>query len=633
MAEDTTYDVSKIEVLEGLAPVRKRPSMYIGNTDLRGLHHLVYEVVDNSIDEAMAGNCDEILVTLNEDGSVTVEDNGSGIPVGIHPRFKKSGVEIVMTKLHAGAKFDDKTYKVSGGLHGVGVSVVNALSERLRVEVRRDGKLHAQDFKRGEAQGDLKEVGKAEDTGTTVTFMPDSEIFEDLTFDYPTILGKMRELAFLNKGVKIVLSKLGEEPQQDEFQYEGGIVEFVKFINANRTALHEDPIYFESSSRDVEVELAMQYTDAYSENIHTYANNIGTIEGGSHLVGLRAALTRTMNDYAKQEKLLKEQDQALSGDDVREGLTAILSIRLPEPQFEGQTKTKLGNSEVKGIVEKIVNKKLGEFLLENPGVGKIAIGKAVLASQARAAARKARELTRRKGFLEGMSLPGKLADCSERDPAKSELFIVEGPSAGGSAKQGRDRRFQAILPLKGKILNVEKARLDKILKNEEIRILITALGTNVKDEFEIEKARYHRIIITTDADVDGSHIRTLLLTFFYRFMRPLIDAGYIYIAQPPLYRLSKGKAVTYAYTEKEKEEYLKDDGRGVRIQRYKGLGEMNPHQLWETTMDPDKRMLKIVTVEDAVKADLLFNILMGDAVQPRREFIEAHAKEVVNLDI
>lgn len=633
MAEDTTYDVSKIEVLEGLAPVRKRPSMYIGNTDLRGLHHLVYEVVDNSIDEAMAGNCDEILVTLNEDGSVTVEDNGSGIPVGIHPRFKKSGVEIVMTKLHAGAKFDDKTYKVSGGLHGVGVSVVNALSERLRVEVRRDGKLHAQDFKRGEAQGDLKEVGEAEDTGTTVTFMPDSEIFEDLTFDYPTILGKMRELAFLNKGVKIVLSKLGEEPQQDEFQYEGGIVEFVKFINANRTALHEDPIYFESSSRNVEVELAMQYTDAYSENIHTYANNIGTIEGGSHLVGLRAALTRTMNDYAKQEKLLKEQDQALSGDDVREGLTAILSIRLPEPQFEGQTKTKLGNSEVKGIVEKIVNKKLGEFLLENPEVGKIAIGKAVLASQARAAARKARELTRRKGFLEGMSLPGKLADCSERDPAKSELFIVEGASAGGSAKQGRDRRFQAILPLKGKILNVEKARLDKILKNEEIRILITALGTNVKDEFEIEKARYHRIIITTDADVDGSHIRTLLLTFFYRFMRPLIDAGYIYIAQPPLYRLSKGKAVTYVYTEKEKDEYLKDDGRGVRIQRYKGLGEMNPHQLWETTMDPEKRMLKIVTVEDAVKADLLFNILMGDAVQPRREFIEAHAKEVVNLDI
>ncbi len=538
-----------------------------------------------------------------------------------------------MTKLHAGAKFDDKTYKVSGGLHGVGVSVVNALSERLRVEVRRDRKLYAQDFKRGEAQGDLKEVGKAEDTGTTVTFMPDSEIFEDLTFDYPTILGKMRELAFLNKGVKIVLSKAGEEPQQDEFQYEGGIVEFVKFINANRTALHEDPIYFESSSRNVEVELAMQYTDAYSETIHTYANNIGTIEGGSHLVGLRAALTRTMNDYAKQEKLLKEQDQALSGDDVREGLTAILSIRLPEPQFEGQTKTKLGNSEVKGIVEKIVNKKLGEFLLENPGVGKIAIGKAVLASQARAAARKARELTRRKGFLEGMSLPGKLADCSERDPAKSELFIVEGPSAGGSAKQGRDRRFQAILPLKGKILNVEKARLDKILKNEEIRILITALGTNVKDEFEIEKARYHRIIITTDADVDGSHIRTLLLTFFYRFMRPLIDAGYIYIAQPPLYRLSKGKAVTYVYTEKEKEEYLKDDGRGVRIQRYKGLGEMNPHQLWETTMDPEKRMLKIVTVEDAVKADLLFNILMGDAVQPRREFIEAHAKEVVNLDI
>ncbi|MEE9115544.1 MAG: DNA topoisomerase (ATP-hydrolyzing) subunit B [Thermoplasmata archaeon] len=633
MAEDTTYDVSKIEVLEGLAPVRKRPSMYIGNTDLRGLHHLVYEVVDNSVDEAMAGNCDEILVTLNEDGSVTVVDNGSGIPVGIHPRFKMSGVEIVMTKLHAGAKFDDKTYKVSGGLHGVGVSVVNALSERLRVEVRRDGKLYAQEFKRGEAQGDLEEIGTADDTGTTVTFMPDSEIFEDLTFDYPTIMSKMRELAFLNKGVKIVIGKLGEEPQQDEFQYEGGIVEFVKFINTNRTALHDDPIYFDSSANGVEVEVAMQYTDSYAENVHTYANNIGTIEGGTHLVGFKSALTRTMNDYARGEKLLKDSDQALSGEDVREGLTAILNIRLPEPQFEGQTKTKLGNSEVKGIVEKIVNKKLGEYLLENPKVGKIAIGKSILASQARAAARKARELTRRKGFLEGLSLPGKLADCSERDPAKSELFIVEGPSAGGSAKQGRDRIFQAILPLKGKILNVEKARLDKILKNEEIRTLITALGTNIKEEFDIEKARYHHIIITTDADVDGSHIRTLLLTFFYRFMRPLIDAGYIYIAQPPLYRLSKGKSVTYAYTEKEKDDYLKDDGKGIRIQRYKGLGEMNPHQLWETTMDPEKRMLKRVTVEDAVRADLLFNILMGEAVEPRREFIEAHAKEVVNLDI
>ncbi|MCK4444737.1 MAG: DNA topoisomerase (ATP-hydrolyzing) subunit B [Thermoplasmata archaeon] len=633
MTEDTVYDISKIEVLEGLQPVRKRPSMYIGSTDTKGLHHLVYEVVDNSIDEAMAGNCDEIDVILNEDGSVTVVDNGSGIPVEIHPRFKKSGVEIVMTKLHAGAKFEDKVYKVSGGLHGVGVSVVNALSEWMRVEVRRDGKVHAQEYKRGEPQGDLKEVGTAEGTGTTVIFRPDSEIFDEVVFDYPTVANKMRELAFLNKGVKIVISKAGEEPQQDEFQYEGGIVEFVKFINANRTALHDEPMYLDSSASGVEVEVAMQYTDSYSENIHTYANNIGTIEGGTHLVGFRAALTRTMNDYAKQENLLKGQDQALSGDDVREGLTAILNIRLPEPQFEGQTKTKLGNSEVKGIVEKIVNKKLGEFLLENPGVGKIAIGKAVLASQARAAARKARELTRRKGFLEGMSLPGKLADCSERDPAKSELFIVEGPSAGGSAKQGRDRTFQAVLPLKGKILNVEKARLDKILKNEEIRTLITALGTNVIDEFEIEKARYHRIIITTDADVDGSHIRTLLLTFFYRYMRPLIEAGYIYIAQPPLYRLSKGKAVTYVYTEKEKDEYLEDNGRGVRIQRYKGLGEMNPDQLWETTMDPEKRMLKRVTIEDAVKADLLFNILMGDAVEPRREFIEAHAKEVVNLDI
>ncbi len=633
MPEDSVYDVTKIEVLEGLQPVRRRPSMYIGSTDTKGLHHLVYEVVDNSIDEAMAGYCNEIDVILNEEGSVTVIDNGSGIPVGIHPRFKKSGVEIVMTKLHAGAKFDDKTYKVSGGLHGVGVSVVNALSEWLKVEVRRDGKKYAQEFRRGDPQGDLKEVGTADGTGTTVTFMPDTEIFEDITFDYPTIMNKMRELAFLNKGVKIAINKLGEEPQQDEFQYEGGIVEFVRFINANRTALHDNPIYFDSSANDVEVEVAMQYTDAYSENVHTYANNIGTIEGGSHLVGFRSALTRTMNDYARGEKLLKDSDQALSGEDVREGLTAILNIRLPEPQFEGQTKTKLGNSEVKGIVEKIVNKKLGEYLLENPRVGKIAIEKSILASQARAAARKARELTRRKGFLEGMSLPGKLADCSERDPAKSELFIVEGPSAGGSAKQGRDRTFQAVLPLKGKILNVEKARLDKILKNEEIRTLITALGTNIKDEFDIEKARYHHIIITTDADVDGSHIRTLLLTFFYRYMRPLIEAGYIYIAQPPLYRLSKGKSVTYAYTEKEKEEYLKDDGKGVRIQRYKGLGEMNPHQLWETTMDPETRIMKIVTIEDAVKADLLFNILMGEAVEPRREFIEAHAKEVVNLDI
>jgi DNA gyrase subunit B len=633
MAEDNVYDVTKIEVLEGLQPVRKRPSMYIGSTDARGLHHLVYEVVDNSIDEAMAGNCDEIDVILNEDGSVTVVDNGSGIPVGIHPRFNKSGVEIVMTKLHAGAKFEDKVYKVSGGLHGVGVSVVNALSEWMRVEVRRDGKLYAQEYQKGEPQGDLEEIGTAEDTGTTVIFRPDSEIFDEVIFDYPTIANKMREMAFLNKGVKIVISKAGEEPQQDEFQYEGGVVEFVKFINANRTALHEEPIYFDSSADGVEVEVAMQYTDAFAENIHTYANNIGTIEGGTHLVGFRAALTRTMNDYAKGEKLLKESEPALSGEDVREGLTAILNIRLPEPQFEGQTKTKLGNSDVKGIVERIVNQKLGEYLLENPRVGKISIEKAVLASQARAAARKARELTRRKGFLESLSLPGKLADCSEKDPAKSEIFIVEGDSAGGPAKQGRDRTNQAVLPLRGKILNVEKARLDKILKNEQIRTLITALGTNIKEEFDIEKARYHRIIITTDADVDGAHIRTLLLTFFYRYMRPLIEAGYIYIAYPPLYRLSKGKTQIYAYTDKELRKELEDMGKGVRIQRYKGLGEMNPDQLWETTMDPETRILKQVTIEDAVKADQLFNTLMGEAVEPRREFIEAHAKEVVNLDI
>ncbi len=633
MVENTVYDVSKIEVLEGLQPVRKRPSMYIGSTDSRGLHHLVYEVVDNSIDEAMAGICTQIDVVLNEDGSVAVVDNGSGIPVGIHPRFNKSGVEIVMTKLHAGAKFENKVYKVSGGLHGVGVSVVNALSEWLRVEVSRDGKLYAQEYERGEPKGDLKEIGTAEGTGTTVIFKPDSQIFEDVKFDYKTIANKMRELAFLNKGVKIVVMEMGEEPRQDEFQYDGGIVEFVKFINANRTALHEEPIYFDSSADGVEVEVAMQYTDAYAENIHTYANNIGTIEGGTHLIGFRAALTRTMNDYAKGEKLLKENEPPLSGEDVREGLTAILSIRLPSPQFEGQTKTKLGNSEVKGIVEKIVNQKLGEYLLENPRVGKVSIERAVLASQAREAARKARELTRRKGFLDGSSLPGKLADCSEKDPAKSELFIVEGDSAGGSAKQGRDRTFQAVLPLRGKILNVEKARLDKMLKNEQIRTLVTALGTGIKEDFDLSKARYHRIIITTDADVDGSHIRTLLLTFFYRNMFELIQAGYLYIAQPPLYKLSRGKTEVYVYTEKDKDRELEEMGKGVRIQRYKGLGEMNPHQLWETTMDPENRILKRVTVEDAVKADQLFYILMGEDVEPRREFIEAHAKEVVNLDI
>lgn len=633
MPEDSVYDVTKIQVLEGLQAVRRRPSMYIGSTDSKGLHHLVYEVVDNSIDEAMVGACTEIDVILNEDGSVTVVDNGSGIPVGKHPRYKKSGVEIVMTKLHAGAKFDRKTYKVSGGLHGVGVSVVNALSEWLKVEVRRDGKKYAQEFRKGEPTASLREVGKADGTGTTVTFMADGEIFEELTFDYEILSSKMRELAFLNRGVKITIKKTGEDGQEAEFQYEGGIVEFVKFINANRNVLHDEPMYFDSSRNGVEVEVAMQYTDAYAENIHTYANNIGTIEGGTHLVGFRSGLTRTMNDYAREEKLLKDSDHALSGEDVREGLTAILSIRLPEPQFEGQTKTKLGNSKVKGIVEKVVNEKLRDYLLENPKVGKIAIGKAVLASQARAAARKARELTRRKGFLESLSLPGKLADCSERDPAKSELFIVEGPSAGGSAKQGRDRTFQAILPLRGKILNVEKARLDRVLKSNEIRILITALGTNIKEEFDITKARYHRIIITTDADVDGSHIRTLLLTFFYRYMRDLIEAGYIYIAQPPLYRLAKGKAEVYVYSEKEKDEKLEELGKGVRIQRYKGLGEMNPHQLWETTMDPEKRILKRVTIEDAVRAGILFDILMGEAVEPRREFIEEHAKEVVNLDI
>ena len=636
------YDAGKIQVLEGLEAVRKRPSMYIGSTDINGLHHIVYEVVDNGIDEAMAGYCDEILMRQNADGSITVQDNGRGIPVDEHPKYKRPALEIVMTKLHAGGKFDRKAYQVSGGLHGVGVSVVNALSVWLEAKVEMNGKVYFQRFERGHSAGDMEIIGDTERRGTTITFYPDDEIFETLDFDFTILSSRMRELAFLNKSLKIIVEneKVEEDeegeikgPERQVFHYDGGIVEYVEYINKNKSSLHEKVIYFEVTKGSISLEIAMQYTGSYSNNIHTFANNINTIEGGTHLSGLRAALTRTLNDYAKKNRYLTDKDASLSGDDVREGLTLILSVKLPEPQFEGQTKTKLGNSEMKGIVESLINEKLGEFLEENPKTAEICIQKSILAAQARIAARKARELTRRKGFLEGGGLPGKLADCSERDPAKSELYIVEGDSAGGSAKQGRNREYQAILPLRGKILNVEKARLDKILRNNEIRTLITAFGTNIGEEFDIEKARYHKLVIMTDADIDGAHIRTLLLTFLYRYMRPLIEAGYVYIAQPPLYRISKGKREHWVFTDREKDAKLEEVGQGWNVQRYKGLGEMNATQLWDTTMDPETRVLLKVTISDAVLADQLFTILMGDEVQPRREFIMEHAKEVVNLDI
>lgn len=630
--EDSTYDAERIQVLEGLEAVRKRPSMYIGSTDFHGLHHLVYEVVDNSIDEAMAGFCTTINVVLNEDGSVTVEDDGRGIPVGMHKKYKQDALELVLTKLHSGGKFDRKTYKVSGGLHGVGLSVVNALSEWLEVRVKRDGKVYFQRYERGVPTGPIKVEGEAKGTGTIVRFKPDPQIFESVEFSYETLSSRMRELAFLNKGLKVSIS----EPRTNQsatYKFDGGIVEYVQFINRNKTCLHEKPIYIFAERDGMTVELGMQYTDSYTENIYTFANNINTVEGGTHLVGFRAALTRTINDYAKKYGYLKGNGESLSGEDVREGLTAVLSVKLPEPQFEGQTKTKLGNSDVRGIVESVVSEKLFEYLEENPKVAQACISKAILAAQAREAARKARELTRRKGLLDVGNLPGKLADCTERDPAKCELFLVEGDSAGGSAKQARDRSFQAVLPLRGKILNVEKARLDKMLKNAEIRTIITALGTGIEQELDVSKARYHRVCIMTDGDVDGAHIRTLLLTFFFRYMRPLIERGYIYIAQPPLYRVKKGKVERYVYSDRELSEVLQELGEGAEIQRYKGLGEMNPEQLRATTMDPATRILKRVTIEDAVEADALFTILMGDAVEPRRMFIHEHAKEVEFLDV
>ena len=625
MADD--YGIDKIKVLEGLEGVRRRPAMYIGSTDERGLHHLVEEVVDNSIDEALSGYCSKIEICINKDGSISIDDNGRGIPVEEHEEYGIPGVEVVMTKLHAGGKFDKGAYKISGGLHGVGVSVVNALSAWLEVEVRRNGKVYYQRYEKGEPVTPVKIIGDADSTGTKVTFYPDPEIFEDVNFHFDELRKRFQELAFLNRGLQIIF-KDERTGREEIFHYKGGIVEFVKHINRNKKPLHDEVIFIEGEREGVSIEIAMQYTESYAENIFSFVNNINTHEGGTHLSGFKSALTRTLNDYARKNIL--KNNHTLSGEDVREGLTAILSCKVPDPQFEGQTKTRLGNSEVKGIVEGIINEKLAIFLEENPSLAKRVIEKALEASRAREAARKARELTRKKSFLESSALPGKLADCSSTDPSKCELFLVEGDSAGGSAKQGRDRNFQAILPLKGKILNVEKAGMDKILENNEIKAIISSIGTGIKDEFDINKANYHKIIIMTDADVDGAHIRTLLLTFFFRYMRPLIENGFVYIAQPPLYRIKKGKSIAYAYTEKEKDEIAKD---GASIQRYKGLGEMNPEQLWETTMNPEKRILKKVTIEDAVVADELFTILMGESVEPRREFIQKYAKEVVNLDI
>lgn len=630
-----TYDESQIQVLEGLEAVRKRPGMYIGSTSSRGLHHLVWEVVDNSIDEALAGFCTKIDVIIHKDNSITVIDNGRGIPVGEHPKLKKPTLEVVLTVLHAGGKFGGEGYKVSGGLHGVGVSVVNALSESLIATVKRDGHIYQQEFRRGVPQYELKVIGDTEEYGTEITFKPDAEIFTETTvYEYEVLQSRIRELAFLNKGLEITLKDERTEAS-NSYRYEGGIISFVEYLNQNREPLHEPPIYVEGDKDNIQVEIAIQYNDNFTENIYSFANNIHTHEGGTHESGFKSALTRVINDYARKTNVLKDSNSNLSGDDVREGIAAIISVKIPDPQFEGQTKTKLGNSEVRGIVESLLAEKLQEFLEENPSTAKRILEKSMQAARAREAARKARELTRRKSALEVSSLPGKLADCSSKDAAISELYIVEGDSAGGSAKQGRDRHFQAILPLRGKILNVEKARLDRILSNMEIRAIITALGTGISDDFDLTKARYHKIIIMTDADVDGAHIRTLLLTFFFRYMRKLIEAGYVYIAQPPLYKLEKNKTIRYAYNDQQRAEIMKEFGEGskVNVQRYKGLGEMNPGQLWETTMDPESRTLLQVNIEDAIKADAIFDMLMGDNVEPRRNFIHEHAKYVTNLDV
>jgi DNA gyrase subunit B len=633
------YKADSIQVLKGLEAVRKRPGMYIGSTSENGLHHLVYEVVDNSIDEALAGHCDSINVTIHADNSITVQDNGRGIPVDMHPTEKIPAVELALTVLHAGGKFDKNTYKVSGGLHGVGVSVVNALSERLEAVVDRDGNRYRMAFVRGKTVKKLETLGKARGTGTMIRFKPDPEIFTVLEFHYSTLADRLRQLAFLNKGITITIKdERPDQKKEETFFAKGGLSEFVQWLNRNKKPLHPKPIAFSATKDDVEVDLALQYEDGYNENTFTFVNNINTHEGGTHLTGFKSALTRTINDVAKKRDFLKKEGFTLSGEDIREGLTCVLHVKVKEPQFEGQTKTKLGNSEVEGIVKTVVNEQLGSWLEEHPPVARNIIEKAVSAARAREAARKARDLVRKKSGLENAVLPGKLADCSYDDPALCEIYLVEGDSAGGSAKQARKREFQAILPLRGKILNVEKARIDKILSNEEIRAMITAIGTGVREDFKLDDARYHKIILMTDADVDGAHIRTLLLTFFFRQMQELIEAGYVYIAQPPLYRVAKGKEVFYAYSEPERDDYTKrltnGEGKGtVNIQRYKGLGEMNPDQLWDTTMDPEKRTILRVTMEDAVEASKLFDELMGDEVEPRRQFIERNAKYVSNLDV
>ncbi len=627
------YGAAQIQVLEGLEAVRKRPSMYIGSISARGLHHLVSEVVDNSIDEALAGYCDHIKVVIHNDNSITVIDNGRGIPVEMH-KVGKPAIEVVMTILHAGGKFGDGGYKVSGGLHGVGVSCVNALSKKMDVEVRKDGKVYGIEFAKGKTTKPLFDKGTTTETGTTVTFWPDDSIFTDTVYSYETLRLRIRELAFLNKGIKIEL--LDERTGDTEtFHYEGGIASFVEYLNRSKEPIHVKPIYIEGEKGTNIIEVALQYTDSYTENIYTFVNNINTEEGGTHLSGLKQALTRTINDYARKNNILKDAEDNLSGDDVREGLTAVISLKVRDPQFEGQTKTKLGNSELRGIVDGLVSDGLGEYFEENPAVAKKVVEKSIVSARARAAARKARDLTRRKGALEMSSLPGKLADCTSRNAEETEIYIVEGDSAGGSAKQGRDRMFQAILPLRGKILNVEKSRLDKMLNNNEIRSMITAFGSGIGNEFDLSKARYGKVIIMTDADVDGAHIRTLLLTFFYRFMLPMLKEGHIYIAQPPLYLIRKGQKHTYAYSDEELQLKLDEEGRenNLYVQRYKGLGEMNPEQLWETTMDPAKRTVLQVHLEDAMKADEIFSILMGDKVEPRRQFIEDNAGKVRNLDL
>lgn len=631
-----TYGAEQIQVLEGLEPVRKRPGMYIGSTGPKGLHHLVYEIVDNSIDEILFG-CDTISITINKDGSVTTIDNGRGIPVGIHPKMGKPTVEVILTVLHAGGKFGGGGYKISGGLHGVGASVVNALSTWLEVEISLDGKIHHQRFERGITASELTIIGETENpekTGTKISFLPDPDIFETTEFTFETLNTRLRELAFLNKGVCITFKdERQEEVKEVTYKYDGGLISYVDYLNKNKDVLHKPPIYVEKEKNDCIVEVSIQYHTGYTEGLFSFANNINTHEGGSHELGFKMALTRVINDYARKNKILKDSDANLSGEDVREGLTAVISVKLPEPQFEGQTKAKLGNPEMRGIVDSLFSEEFATFLGENPQVAKKIIEKGLQAARAREAAKKARELTRRKSALEISSLPGKLSDCSLKDPALSEIYLVEGDSAGGSAKQGRDRRFQAILPLKGKILNVEKTRLDKILGNEEIRTMITAFGCGISDDFDIEKARYHKIIIMTDADVDGSHIRTLILTFFFRYMRPLIEKGYIYIAQPPLFKVkSAGGKEKYIYNERDLEIYVSQLQSKYTLQRYKGLGEMNPGQLWDTTMDPETRTILQVKLEHAMEADEIFNILMGDKVEPRREFIQENAKNVKNLD-